>query len=313
MSGICEQLSARGVETTLYLDADEEARRLLRRPYTRFLNWLDRAVLDALIEPADNVLVDSYYTDLELLTRLRDRCARLLLIDDNMRLDYRGMTLINPNYFGAYLAYPAGRGNTVYAGRDCTLLRAPFVPDGEHALREEVRRVLVTFGGTDVCGWTDRVVRILHELAPGVALDVAATPAFHNLDLVRRALGENDRLHLNADAEEMSRLMWRADFAVASAGGTSNELIKMQCPAVLTPAADNQLLNIRLLAERGIIRTFTAADTSAVAAMFRLPVRRQLHRRLLSLASERSGIDLVYAQLRERPEKGEERNEGDRE
>ncbi|MGI6722064.1 MAG: hypothetical protein ACOX4I_05875 [Anaerovoracaceae bacterium] len=276
------------------MDTDEEeTRSLLRRDYTVFEKWIeDDHILD-LIDKDDYVLIDSYYVDMLLLRKVNESCRRLIVIDDNMRLPYEEMTIINPNYFGVYLDYPQDRGNRYYLGKDCTLLRREFKRNGPKVIREKVENILITFGGTDVLQMTDKVIAFIKGIDSSVHLDVVATPVFPNMEAIRDAMGAGDELHIGITAQEMAALMEKADFAAASGGQSSNELIRMQCPAALMAVADNQVLNLKYLSQHGTIRTFDAADMSAIRDLFAYQERKRLADGLADLYSDKNAADVI--------------------
>ena len=106
-------------------------------------------------------------------------------------------------------------------------------------------------------------------------------------------LSDHDKLYINIAAEDMCGLMKTCDFAIASAGGTTNELIKMQCPAILVVVADNQLLNTRFLSENGFVESIYGEDMSVIREMFSYEKRAAMMDKLRTFRSDRSGKDLL--------------------
>ena len=92
----------------------------------------------------------------------------------------------------------------------------------------------------------------------------------------------------------MSGLMLDCDFAVATAGGTTNELIKMQCPAMLVPVADNQMNNIKYLSENGIVAVIGEEKDVSIRSMFSYDKRRGLAEQLSKLHSDSSGKEFIF-------------------
>ena len=89
-----------------------------------------------------------------------------------------------------------------------------------------------------------------------------------------------------------------ADFAVASAGGTTNELIKMLCPCVLIGVADNQLLNLRYLSENGYIREFSMLNMNPIKEMFMFEQRMRLYNKMKSTHSNETGVSVILKEIR---------------
>lgn len=293
MSGICERALRTGNHAEMHLLADEAARANLKRDYVIFTDWRDPEEYRKILGPDVTLVIDSYHVDISELESFRDLCRDMVVIDDNIRLDYHDMKILNPNFFAVWLDYPADRGNTVYVGKDCTLLRDEFVMNEDRTAAREVSDILITMGGTDPKGQTSGLIEAVREVSADARLHVVCTNAYPDLDAIRDMLSDHDRLYINIQAPDMCGLMKKCDFAIASAGGTTNELIKMQCPAVLVVVADNQVLNTKFLSENGFVEAIFGEDRSVIREMFPYEKRAALIDKLRTFRSDRSGKDLL--------------------
>lgn len=293
MSGICERAIRTGNTAEMYLRADEAAKSNLKRDYVIFADWKDPEEYRKILGPDVTLVIDSYHVEISELESFRALCRDMVVIDDNIRLDYHDMKILNPNFFAVWLDYPADRGNTVFVGKDCTLLRDEFVMKEDRTAAREVSDILITMGGTDPKGLTPGLIEAVREVSADVNLHVVCTNAYPDLERIRSMLSEQDKLYINIAAEDMCGLMRNCDFAIASAGGTTNELIKMQCPAVLVVVADNQLLNTRFLSENGFVESVYGDDMSVIREMFSYEKRAAMMDKLRTFRSDRSGKDLL--------------------
>ena len=301
MSGICDRVIHEGFQARMILNADQDARKNLDRSYVQFKAWQDAGMLPRLIRTEDIVIIDSYRVDLETLKLVRRLSADLIVIDDNNRLPYEGMSVLNPNYYACYMEYPDNKGNTYYLGKDYTLVREPFNRPFSRTVREKVGDVLITMGGTDLKGITIEVINYLNTIrSKNMRLHVVTTAAYRNLDRIRQNLTAQDGYYENIDAEEMSRLMKQADIAVATAGGTSNELIRMQCPSALIRVADNQDNNVNLMKKAGVVEVFDLAHKDIIKQMMSMKKREEMVIKMRALASDRTAADLILDMIRNR-------------
>lgn len=294
MSGVCDTISAAGREVSMYIYADEVAKENLKKDYIIFSDWIDPEKIMDTVGEDDTVVVDSYHTDLDILEMINHRAHKLIVIDDNMRLDYKDMIILNPNYFAMFLRYPEDRGNTYYLGKDYTLLREPFNKIGERKVNKTVSDILITMGGTDLKHITLKAVKCIKEMDADVRLHVVVTNAYIDIEQIKEYMGSEDELCRDIDAQKMCDLMTSCDFAIATAGGTSNELIKTQCPSALKVVADNQVLNARYMAEEGyfdIIEDDRAE--SIIKSFFDFEKRMEMTEKLKTLHSRRSAVDLI--------------------
>ena len=212
ISGICDRLTDQRIDFSLFIDADDVARRLIDRDYVKFESWLDETRIRELIKKDDIVLIDSYYYNVEFLDIIIDSCSKVIVIDDNKRLDYHDAVIINPNYFGEFLQYPQNRNNEYYLGHEYTLLRSEFIPDDKKTVKKDVERVLITMGGSDVANATHRVMKYMHDISESTALDVVVTEAYENLSEVNEVKRKGDSIITGATAGQMAELMRKARF-----------------------------------------------------------------------------------------------------
>ena len=299
MSGVCEKAIDENKEAELYLVADDAARKNLNRKYVKFTDWHRPEIYRRLLNKESTLVVDSYHVSIQELEIFQDISKEMIVIDDNIRLDYHDMKILNPNYFAVCLDYPKDKRNTLYIGGDYTLLRNGFEYSGERHISEEVNNILITMGGTDLRELTIDVINAVRECSKKAKLHVVCTKAYHNLDAIGNLLGTGDKLYTNIGADEMCRLMSKCDFAIATAGQTTNEVIKMQIPSVLIAVADNQMINTSYLSGEGVIEAIffdnkiKESDYMTIRNMFSKDKRQQLAERMKLLQSDRSGKDLI--------------------
>ncbi len=296
MRSLKNQLNDDGYEACMFVHTEDESLVQAERQEKRKLWINDIDAVRSEINRSDFVVVDTYSTSEAFMKDLSCACGKLIAIDDYNRIRYEGCAVINPNYYGSSVDYPSGIDAEYYAGSEYTLLRPEFHVLRERSVRECVQRILITFGGTDIMDLTPKTVEYCHEIIPGAKLDVVITSSFKNVDKIKKTLNANDVLHCNVDAVCMNRLMNQADFAIASAGSTSNELMKVQCPSILIKVADNQAKNIEYLEPLGYFRTFDTGTFEKIKEMLKPDVRRTILNELMKLETK-STAKLLIEQL----------------
>lgn len=109
----------------------------------------------------------------------------------------------------------------------------------------EPRSLLVSFGGADDLGLTERALNAMADpLLNGLrAVFVVGPGSPRSREIMTRAGALGPRLTLSVDPPDMGALLRGADLALAAAGGTSWELAHHGLPAALVVAAENQRLN----------------------------------------------------------------------
>jgi UDP-2,4-diacetamido-2,4,6-trideoxy-beta-L-altropyranose hydrolase len=158
---------------------------------------------------------------------------------------------------------------TVLAGTYFALLRPEFAATRPAALARRqpgipARRVLVTFGFTDLGGITARVVRAALAARTGATIDVVVDERAESLPYLRSTESAGGDIALHITPSNMCQLMAEADLAIGAAGTTSWERCCLGLPTILLVLADNQCFAARNLARAGAVKWLE--DTSDLEA-----------------------------------------------
>lgn len=294
MRGLKERLLEDGYPAEMHVQQEDVQNKVQLLPHENDSSWInDSEAVNRIAEPEDILVMDTYKTELHFINSLTKRFRQVIVIDDTNRLEYENTIVINPNYYGAMMDYPEGNGNTYFLGKDYTLLRPDFKYNGNRKINASVKRILITMGGSDVLRMTEKIIAFCHSIDSETSLDIVVTNQFSNLQEIREAVSDRDVLHFNLSAREMNRLMNEADFAIAAAGGTSNELIKTQCPSIVIKVADNQELNVRYLAPLNYFRLFDADHLERIRDMYSREVRQSIYDVLDYIHTDKSAKDAV--------------------
>ena len=118
-------------------------------------------------------------------------------------------------------------------------LRDEFISARRNEFRPNVRRVLVTFGGTDDSDFTRKTLDAIFPLCRerGIRVTVVAGPGYAHKEALAARVGElngeSSLISFTHATNVMSREMEDADLAVCSAGRTVYELAHMRIPAIV--------------------------------------------------------------------------------
>lgn len=207
------------------------------------------------------LVVDQYALDARWERRMRGRVSQILVIDDLADRPHECDVLLDQNLGrkqGDYAGLVSG-DTRLLLGPEHALLRAAFHAQQEHAVarREkggQVRRILVTFGGSDRQGLTEMALRAIEVNGLGAAVDVAmgiGDPRKTGLDQIARRMPQHITFH-GFDAD-MARLMTEADLAIGAAGSSSWERCYLGLPTIMVVVADNQRRSAAALADAGAV------------------------------------------------------------
>jgi len=281
------------LEYQFYVDGDESAHKIIKQHNGTLVDWKRDCFIKENINHEDTVFVDSYYLTLEHYEIIRKRAEKLLIVDDLYRLPYDGYTIVNPNFCADLLLSDDSKNIYLY-GEKYILLRNEFVGKKNNVLNKEVKRVLITFGGSDILDLTPRVITYLRNLSSEITIEVVIGFGYTNLAKIKRVSNVRVNLHYNISANEMAKLMYEVDFGICAAGQTVNEMLKIGCPGCFIKVIDNQQLNIDYFnkSNRGLI--FYEDDLSNIKEMFKFEVRNSLKQELNKIKNDSSGAHELY-------------------
>jgi pseudaminic acid cytidylyltransferase len=215
-------------------------------------NWWDGSEsLLEVVRKADLVVLDSFLIPKELLARIEESAKFLVSIDDYPRRSYAGGVVVDWTVGARRSWFPESSASSFLLGPDYCALRPAFW-DAPKRSDFRLRRILVTFGGTDIRDLTTPCLRKLCVDFPDLEFHAVARP---DSAAALAELGcSNLRIHSNLDDKQMANLMRHCQLAVCGGGQTLYELASCGCPAVVVGLIDNQMDDIRGFESQGSIR-----------------------------------------------------------
>ncbi|OIQ88342.1 UDP-2,4-diacetamido-2,4,6-trideoxy-beta-L-altropyranose hydrolase [mine drainage metagenome] len=213
-----------------------------------------RAAL-AIFGSPDWLVIDHYGLGSEWEAAMRDFCGRIFVIDDigrhhdcDLLLDQN--VLNNPESYRDRVPAHCRR----LLGPGYALLRREF-REARARLRHRdgsVRRVLISFGGSDPTGETEKAIEgFLAAGLDGVMADVVLGPANPRAAEIKQKFGTHPRVHLIPHTDHMAAEMLGADLAISAGGVSMWERACLGLPSIVITAADNQMKGAEWLAAQG--------------------------------------------------------------
>lgn len=232
-------------------------------------------------EGCDLVITDSYLLHEGHLGAIRRAGHILVSLDDLCRHPFPSHVVVNGGAHARALDYVSAVGDTRFLlGPTYALLRPEFWKAPRTRTDRGVERILVTFGGGDPTGLTQRVIRGLDELDDHVSLTVLVGPMFRDrAEIDRAARGASCAVELAEPSFEVRRLMEEADLAISAAGQTLYELAAVGTPAVAVQVADNQRDTLAALVSHGAVVAAGASDDADIGDRVRQAVGELIRER----------------------------------
>lgn len=217
----------------------------------------DEGLLKWLSDYRPDVYVhDCLDTDRELMKRIRSYVGRLVTFEDLGDGAREADAVINAIYEGA------SRHLNVYTGKSYVALRDEFLTASPKQFEEQVRHVLVMFGGTDPLDLSARVFKMAKAYnADGarVEFDFVLGSGYEG------AVREGDAslgIKVTRDVARVSDRMKLADMAFSSQGRTTFELASMGVPTIVLAQNKREQLHRFAQMDNGFINLGLGSEVS---------------------------------------------------
>lgn len=219
----------------------------------------------------DALIVDSYYVTWNYLVHLQQFChevgSKLIYLDDVLAFAYPCDILVNYNIYGPEKEkdynrlYSTRKTNlpTLLLGPKYVPLRSEFRNIPKKKLRERVRNILVSTGGSDPEHMNLKIIETIKEYEKkNQALDVCFQVVIGAMNKDKKKIEEASkgvsRIVLHHNISDMSTLMQSCDIAISATGSTIYELCATQTPSSTYILADNQILGAKSFERHGILK-----------------------------------------------------------
>ena len=234
------------------------------------------------------VVVDSYEVDEDYLLALRQAGYCVVFIDDLAQMSFSCHFVINGAVYAEELNYCSSTGDTQFLlGPKYILLREEFWDIPKRAIKPEVKKILVTVGGSDPNCVTPIILDTLSNTDGDFTVDVIVGPFFDNISDIEAAamrLG-NERVQLIHSPISVCDLMLDCDLAISGGGQTLYELAATGTPTIAMKLAQNQQGNTQGLMQANTIHVIEKMDALRMSV---LNLRSDLcNRENMSVAGQR--------------------------
>jgi UDP-2,4-diacetamido-2,4,6-trideoxy-beta-L-altropyranose hydrolase len=192
------------------------------------------------------VVVDSLAVTPQFCERIGQINPRFAIVDDWPRRSYDRGIVIDWTIGAEKFAYPHRSANVRYLlGCKYCAIRPEFNTPPPRLFNETPRRVLITFGGSDIRQLTATILSLLDDEFPTLQRDVIVGPGVRDVSFLDKVYAAQTTFHVACNAVQMCTLMRQADFAICAGGQTLYELASQGLPPVVISVTDNQQDDVR--------------------------------------------------------------------
>jgi UDP-2,4-diacetamido-2,4,6-trideoxy-beta-L-altropyranose hydrolase len=228
-------------------------------------------------DPSAMAALDGDSFDTDYLDDLGLAGLRALVVDDMaLRSAYPVGFVLNQNADADRSEYPPEAKCRFLLGSRYALLRREFrTIDARRPVSPRANNVLVSFGGADPTGMTERTIEALRRLPAAVRgdIDVCVVVGAANVQANRiadqiTAADLRFRGRVERAVTDMASLIAWADLAIVSGGSTVWELARMGCPAIVVetvPSEERLVSGLRQVGLFGHLGRASEIDETAMA------------------------------------------------
>ncbi len=233
-----------------------------------------RAVIKALEEKPDWLVVDHYAIDRRWESRMRAHVSRIMAIDDLADRVHDCDLLLDQNLtIGMHTRY-AGKvpaACVMLLGPEYALLQSIYAELHDRARRRKglVQRIFIFFSGVDsgnvVSCALAAFLRLNH---PDIEVDVVIGAGDPHEKVIRLQAQGHENIHLHGRLSTLAALMDKADLAIGAGGTASWERLCLGLPALVVTLAENQRPIADEMNRHGLIRWLGHRDEVTEPALF---------------------------------------------
>ncbi|MDZ7903998.1 MAG: UDP-2,4-diacetamido-2,4,6-trideoxy-beta-L-altropyranose hydrolase [Rheinheimera sp.] len=232
-----------------------------------WLQSLNTQATSSVHRTIDWCIYDNYGLAADFVKVIKPSCRQLMAIDDLANREHPVDLLLDQNaVFGMQTRYqtwlPAAC--TQLLGPQYALLRPEFYPSSVPITSQtssarsyqQVNRILVSIGGSDTVGLTERLCKLLfaQQVFADISLDVVVGSAYEKITELTELIAARANSRLFVQTNEMASLMRQADLAIGAGGSSQWERALTHLPSLVVAVADNQQPGCEYLQHLGAIQ-----------------------------------------------------------
>lgn len=205
----------------------------------------------------DVLIIDSYNVTEKYFLKIKPYVKILVYIDDVNAFPYPVDVVINGNITGKYLDYKSYFKNQKFLlGPSYNLIRDEFKNISKRAVSKEVKKIMITTGGSDPFRTMELLIDIIRSdnSLDGIEIHGIIGVGFNNKEELKEKQRQYKNIVLHENVVKMSEIMLYCDIALSSCGSTLYELCACGTPVLGFVLADNQEFVAKKMDELGYIK-----------------------------------------------------------
>lgn len=247
----------------------------------------------------DIVVNDILDTTEEYMKKLKETNVRIINFEDVGDGRKYSDAIINALYEESLIKEDPYR-NKSYYGKKYFCLKSEFIIANKKEQVEEVKEILILFGGTDNNNLTEKVLDVINDLDYDIKYTFILGLGYKKKEeFIKKVNKLNKNIEVLINVNNMAEYMERADIAISSQGRTMYELAYMLVPTIILAQNEREQLHGFGYIDNGFINLGLGKDVSKKSILSTLKwlienkeIRKQIQTKMLDLNLE-EGIKRV--------------------
>lgn len=205
--------------------------------------------------------------------------------------------------FNAFYEYDYDAEN-VFTGHEYYLLRNEFYLQQPKIITDEVKNVLITFGGVDFHNLTEKVLKALIATGFSKYINVVLGVGYPKKEEIIDRYSMHNNVIIHEDVRSISELMVKADIIFTSGSGTMYEACSLGVPSIVLCDNERDLNNSFGNFENGFINLGLGTEVSEetiienfTKLMDNYELREEINKKMLSI-DLKHGFENVWSKIK---------------
>ena len=205
--------------------------------------------------------------------------------------------------FNAFYEYDYDADN-VFTGHEYYLLRDEFYLQQPKIISDEVKNVLITFGGVDYHNLTEKVLKALIATGFSKYINVVLGVGYPNKEEIMDRFAMYNNVIIHEDVNSISELMVKADIIFTSGSGSMYEACSLGVPSIVLCDNERDLNNAFGNFENGIVNLGLGTEVSEETIIENFnelkdnfELRQEINQKMLSI-DLKHGFENVWSKIK---------------
>lgn len=212
------------------------------KPNVSLQEDLDSSIKFSNENDIDWIITDSYCIDAKYIMEIKQNGFNVLSIDDTAQIHYYSDVVLNQNIGAEKLRFSTENYTKMLIGTKYIMIRDELLKRDKKIENNEVKKILVTFGGTDSDNFTLKILKLLSSINENVEFLIVLGPFnlfYKDIERYDREVG--CKIKLIKSPEDMAEVYLESDIAISAGGSSCYELAHFGIPNIIIAVADNQI------------------------------------------------------------------------